>query len=361
MTMTDESGLCPEDVTFQISGFNIPTVVAPTLVSSADHPIFHSLSHPECSLSHTQMSLQSLPDGKSEGPATVCSERCVTSEHSIQMPLNRDNANVCKSPAVGYTSRHDCHHPTEECSRSLPTMAVGNRGTLGSDNTHGRMSTSKCCTMLADMATILERLNVLENSSDQCKEWPGVGTAYCLEQPLDTAGADSVPCSARNNPDDLLCPDVDIDGELPTTDLLCSPIFPMNGPTHARCAWDVTDYVVDSPPKQLLPQRVEEGECGLEEFDAGGDGQIMQQLASCQQDGRQFIDGSMVAETEEVEETSEAITNRVAWDVDITDLVARRGKKSRKTASAGKQSAGNWIIPYFHKVRLICCIRTHIV
>ena len=275
------------------------------------------------------------------------------------MALNRDKVNVCESPADGYTSRHDCHHPTE--NPSLPTQAVGHRDRLGSDNTYDHMSTSKCCTMLADMATILERLNVLENSSDQCKDRHSSGTAYCLELPLDvTDVSDSVHvesyATASDIPDDLLCRDVDFDidtdGELLMTDPLCSPTFTKNDPGkrhhHGRSAWDVADHVVvDSPSKHLLPQRGQEGE--FEELDAGGDGNVMQQLASCQRDGSQFIDGSRAAETEEKEETSEAITNRVAWEVDITDLVARKGRKPRKTASTGKVT-GSYIYMYLFTI-----------
>ena len=343
--MSDERGLSPEDVTFQISGLNNPPVVIQTV---EDHPIVQGFAHSESSLSHAQMPLESLPGGKSEGLTTLCSERCVTSESAIQMPLNRDKVNV-------YSSRHDDHHPTEECIPSLPTKVVGHRDSLGSDNTYGHMSTSKCCTMLADMATILERLNVLENSSDQCKD--------CLEQPLDvTDVSDSVhvESSARDNPDDLLCPDVDsdTDEELLMTDPLCTPTLQKNAPwkrrTRVRSAWDVTDDVDYSPSKQLLPQRGEEGECGWEEFDAGGDGNTMQQLASCQQeDDREFIDSSMAAETEE--ETSEVITNRVAWEVDITDLVARRGKKPRKSASSGNDTGS--YAPIFTKFGLFALCR----
>ena len=79
--MTDERGLSPEDVTFQISGLNNLPVVTQTVVASTDHPIVQGFSHPKCSLSHTQMPLESLPDGMSEGQTTLCSEKGVSSEH----------------------------------------------------------------------------------------------------------------------------------------------------------------------------------------------------------------------------------------------------------------------------------------
>ncbi|KAI0209843.1 Basic immunoglobulin-like variable motif-containing protein [Lamellibrachia satsuma] len=207
--------------------------------------------------------------------------------------------------------------------------------------------------------TGLETLNSVDEASNQSKGWPSVTTACCLEQQLHSTEGESTEVDKLV---DFHCleSDADILGELQDDHWLDPFSVPTNPKdahvtslTHAMTAWDVTDPVVKTPSGELVPNQGEIGEyVGDGEFkkkDGADDIHTMEEFGSCENQGNQFeqkllgsqvdfplVTSSMKPQSEEVARISQVMGTKIAWEVDITELIGKkgRGKRPRKNVTA---------------------------
>lgn len=341
-------------------------------MATSGYQILPSAGYPEL-FADAKKSLQGVPANGHGHPNQSCHQEGVAvmisgaGESVGNIPLTGDRVHGCKSTGQddivssktteGNTLEKACHLTTEEGSvtpLASRTESLEERGELLVSTTD-----FESCSM-SEMFIGLKTLHLLQDTFDQSRGCTNVATACCAGQQLDIADVDTTEMDSLA--DLYLESDSDINVELRCARGTCPspvPVIPRDGHvaslTRAKMAWDEwMDPAVDFPSEERVPSQREGGECGsnyeLEKKDGADDTHIMEQLEGC---GNQYnlfegklgklgseVDISLVdycdmGETEEVGGMSEAMSTTVAWEVDITELIGKRGKIPRKYVTAG--------------------------
>ncbi|KAK2187422.1 hypothetical protein NP493_166g04049 [Ridgeia piscesae] len=190
------------------------------------------------------------------------------------------------------------------------------------------------------MFTGLETLHLLEKTVEQSKGLTNVAVVCCPRQQLDSDGIGT--SEVDSTVDFCLESDSDISVELQCTGGPC----PCPGPstpndshvtllTHAKMAWSETYPDVGFPSEEPVHSRVDIGECGSNgDPEKTDDTNVMEQLEV----DTSLVDCCDVSQTGEVGVLSEAASTTVAWEVDITELIGKRGKRPRRHVATDHNS-----------------------
>ena len=292
-----------------------------------------------------QKLLEGISGSCYEQPIQSCHQDCVA---GMILSFTGDRRCDCKSadqddqlssvPAEGNTFKKVCHLITDEGSvtpLASKTEPLEVRGELiDSANDVGSCSVS-------DMFTGLETLHLLEKTFEQSKGLTNVAVVCCPRQQLDSDGIDT--SEVDSTVDFCLESDSDISVELQCTGGPC----PCPGPstpndshvtllTHAKMAWAETYPDVGFPSEEPVHSRVDIGECGSNgDPEKTDDTNVMEQLEV----DTSLVDCCDVSQTGEVGVLSEAASTTVAWEVDITELIGKRGKRPRRHVATGETQA----------------------